>query len=123
MRPAFVFLHQSPPPCVSSTSALISKIEITGRNLMNRYNSATNSPMVPNSAAQSHIVGLYIPHEDGRKSRCVEVMTIITRSVHMPRLITRDSRKSSGTFVRIRRDHSAWGRTTLQMINPQYRKA
>src|SRR6185369_14323917 len=55
----------------SSTSASgrmvrISKIEIIGRNLMNRNSSVKKKPSVPMNMPQSHCVGWYMPHDDGR---------------------------------------------------------
>src|SRR4029079_11090561 len=65
----------SPPAVPPGTMVRISKIEIIGRKRMNRKSSEKNSPSVPMKVAQSQIVPEYIPHEDGRKSRCRLVTT------------------------------------------------
>src|ERR1041384_6623458 len=75
----------------SSTSAAgrivrISKIEIIGRKRMNRNSSAKKNPIVPMNIDQSHCVGWYMPHDDGKKSRCKLVTTMTNRSSHMPML-------------------------------------
>src|SRR5436190_23560654 len=77
----------------SSTSASgrivrISKIEIIGRKRINKNSSAKKKPIVPTNIAQSHCDGWYMPHDEGRKSRCRLVTTITNRSSHMPMLTT-----------------------------------
>ena len=68
---------------------------------MNRNSRQKNSPIVPMNVAQSQIVGWYMPHDDGRKSRCRLVTTITKRSSHMPMLTTmRDRRTAPAAFVR-----------------------
>src|SRR5579872_565956 len=71
----------------SEASCRISAIEIIGKNLIKRISNGRNSPIEPANVAQSQNDGLYIPHEDGRKSRCKLVTTIINRSSHIPILI------------------------------------
>ena len=44
----------------------ISKIEIIGRNRRNRNSNVKKKPIVPTNIPQSHIVGWYIPHEEGK---------------------------------------------------------
>ena len=66
---ATVAIH--PSPTYSSTSASgsivrISKIEIIGRKRINRNSSVKKKPIVPTNMLQSHCVGWYIPHDDGR---------------------------------------------------------
>src|SRR3954451_9691132 len=77
----------------SSTSASgkivrISKIEIIGRKRMNRNSNVKKNPSVPTNIAQSHCVGWYCPHDEGRKSRCKLVTTMTKRSSHIPMLTT-----------------------------------
>ena len=52
------------------TAVRITKIEIIGRKRMNRNSRLEKRPMVPRNVAQSHTVPAYMPHDDGRKSRC-----------------------------------------------------
>jgi hypothetical protein len=52
--------------CCSSTSSRISKIEIIGKNRMNKNINEANSPIVPMYVDQSQNVGRYMPHEDGK---------------------------------------------------------
>src|SRR5213596_918362 len=90
----------------SSTSASgkivrISKIEIIGRKRMNRNSSAKKNPIVPIYMAQSHCDGLYMPHDDGTKSRCRQVTTITNRSSHMPIHTTTEISHSHKRFARI----------------------
>src|SRR6185437_13942452 len=66
----------------------LSKMEIIGMKRMKIHISMTNSPIVPKNVHKSHRVGTYMPHEDGKKSRCKLVATIIKRSSHMPTLTT-----------------------------------
>src|ERR1019366_383730 len=47
----------------------ISKIEMTGRNRMKRNMREKKRPSFPTKKDQSHTVGVYMPQEDGRKSR------------------------------------------------------
>src|SRR5262249_27575780 len=67
----------------------------------------------PSSVAISQRVGQYIPHADGRKSRCKLVITITKRSSHIPTFTTRHSTNNSGSERRTRRNQSARGNTTL----------
>jgi hypothetical protein len=69
LESAIVAIH--PSPTYSSTSASgrivrISKIEIIGRKRINRNSSVKKKPIVPTNIPQSHCVGWYIPHDDGR---------------------------------------------------------
>src|SRR6266566_3518014 len=57
----------------------ISKIEIIGKKRMNRNTRERKSPIVPIKVAQSHTVPAYMPHDDGRKSRCKLVTTMTKR--------------------------------------------
>ena len=55
----------------SSTSASgrivrISKMEIIGRNRINKNRRVKKKPIVPMNIAQSHWEGWYIPHDDGK---------------------------------------------------------
>ena len=69
----------------SGSIVRISKIEIIGRKRRNRNSSVRNKPdraderrPVPERRAE------YMPHDDGRKSRCRLVTTMTNRSSHMP---------------------------------------
>src|SRR5262249_52612058 len=66
-----------PSPAVLCTSSRISKIEMTGRNRMNRNNRAVNRPRDPTNVAMSHIVGEYMLQAAGMKSRWRLTTTII----------------------------------------------
>src|SRR5262245_41224702 len=98
----------------------ISKIEIIGRNRRNRNSSATNMPIVPIYVPQSQMVGRYMPHDDGRKSRCRLVTTMTKRSSHIPTLTTSETTKSTGALSRTRLNHNTCGPTTLHRISAQY---
>src|SRR5262245_34009089 len=69
---------------------------------------------------QSQNVGWYIPHDDGRKSRCRLVTMMTNRSSHMPTLMISDRMKSPTTLVRTRFSHNNCGMITLQRRSPQY---
>ena len=75
--------------------------------------------MLPNSVAQSQMVGKNIPHDDGTKSRCKLVITITNRSSHIPRLIDNATRNSAMRLRRTRADQSACGMTTFTNISSQ----
>src|SRR3954463_13748655 len=93
---------------------------IAGRKRMNRKNSARNSPIVPRNIPKSHRVGAYMPHDEGRKSRCRLVTIMTNRSSHMPTLTTSDRTKRSGTLVRARFIHKTCGTITLHVMSSQY---
>src|SRR6266545_4149897 len=101
----------------SGTSVRISKIEIIGRNRMKRKRSARNSPIVPAKVAQSQIVGKYIPHEEGMKSRCRLVTTMTNLSSHIPIDTTTAIPKSRGGLDRTRLTQRNCGATMLQSIS------
>src|SRR5258705_417186 len=101
----------------------ISKIEIIGRKRRNRNRSERNKPIVPRNVDQSQNVGWYIPHEEGRKSRCRLVTMMTKRSSHMPTFTTSEIMKSNGTLVHTRFSQSACGTATLQKISSQYANA
>ena len=44
----------------------ISKIEIIGRKRRNKNSKVKKNPIVPMNIPQSHIVGWYIPQDDGK---------------------------------------------------------
>src|ERR1043165_3485736 len=128
---ALLFVSHLLSPCLcvsvafySSTSAAgrivrISKIEIIGRKRMNRNNSAKKNPIVPINIAQSHCVGLYMPHEEGRKSRCRLVTTITNRSSHIPILTITEIIHSKTKFARTFLNQRNWGVNPLQKISAQ----
>ena len=58
----------------------------------------TNRPIVPTKVDQSQNVGAYMPHDEGRKSRCRLVTTMTKRSSHMPTFTTSAMMNSTGTF-------------------------
>ena len=76
--------------------------------------------MVPMNVDQSQNVGRYMPHDDGRKSRCRLVTTITNRSSHMPTFTISEMTNRAGTLVRTRLNQSACGVITLQKISAQY---
>src|SRR6187200_843924 len=84
-------------PSVSSTSSRISDIDIAGNSRKNKNNKQKNNPSDPSKVAQSKNVGEYIPHDDGRKSRCKLVTTITKRSSHIPNRMTNDTPNNSRT--------------------------
>ena len=97
----------------------ISKIEIIGKNLMNRNNNVKKNPIVPTNMDQSHIVGWYKPHDEGRKSLCKLVTTITNRSSHIPILTMNDMIQRATRFDLIFLDHKNCGVTMLQRIKDQ----
>src|ERR1041385_3092275 len=108
----------------SSTSASgkivrISKMEIIGKKRMNRNTNVRKNPNVPMNMLQSHGDGWYMPHDDGKKSRCKLVTTITKRSSHMPMLTTNESSHSISRLLRIFLIHKNWGVTILHRINAQ----
>src|SRR6185436_12432322 len=117
--------HYSAPSLTSACGKIvrISKIEITGKNRINRNNKLRKSPIVPRNIEKSQIVGLYIAHDDGRKSRCKLVTMITNRSSHIPTLTMIEIINSSATFPRARRDHRICGIKILHRINDQYAAA
>src|SRR4051812_8081856 len=104
------------PPRLPGTMVRISKMEIIGRNRMNRKSRERNRPIVPRKVIQSHIVPRYMPHDDGRKSRCRLVMTITKRSIHMPALTNMATMKRPTAEERTLRSHSACGARRLHTI-------
>ncbi|MNY62209.1 hypothetical protein D3C86_1989900 [compost metagenome] len=60
---------------------------------------------------------------DGKKSWCRLVITIMSRSIHIPRLATSAIAKSQVGFARTLADHSSWITATLQTITAQNRGA
>ena len=97
------------PPSPPAASSRISKIEIIGRKRRNRNSSVRNRPIVPTKVDQSQNVGWYMPHDDGRKSRCRLVTMMTNRSSHMPTLTISEMTNSDGTLVRTRLNHSTCG--------------
>src|SRR5947209_10521168 len=97
----FTFFHAASSSISACGSMVrISKIEIMGRNLMNRNSRLKKSPIVPRYIDQSQNVGWYMPHDDGRKSLCRLVTTITNRSSHMPMLTTTAISQSRTVFLR-----------------------
>ena len=103
----------------AGTIVRISKIEIIGRTLMKRKKSIVNKPIVPKNVIRSQRVGQYIPHDEGRKSRCRLVTTISNRSSHMPTLTNIEMKKSIAGDVRMLLIHRNCGITMLQRIRDQ----
>src|SRR5215471_15150919 len=119
---AFAHWRASSSPCFASSSlirAFISAIEIIGRNLTKRNMQAAKNPMVPIKVAQSQMVGLYMPHDDVRKSRLRLVITITKRSSHIPTRTNSEATKTATVEFLTRLIHSTCGIITLQAINAQ----
>src|SRR5437016_4144331 len=128
LRGAFELRHQAPDgrggrlgphACSSRTSApgtmvRISKMEMTGMKRMNRKKSVKKRPRVPTYVDQSQKVGWYMPHDEGRKSRCRLVTTITKRSSHMPTLTNMATMNRPTTPVRTILIQMNWGATMLQ---------
>src|ERR1041384_1666603 len=94
----------------------ISKIEIIGKNLMNRNSKLRNKPMVPMNIEKSQKVGLYIAHDDGKKSRCGLVTKIRKRGSHIPMLTMSDTTNSKGTLCLALFAQSTCGIRILQVL-------
>ena len=86
---------------------------------MNRKSSARKRPIVPTNVATSQIVGKYIPHDEGRKSRCRLVTTMTNLSSHMPSDTTSAIPKSIGGLDRTRFSQRNCGVTMLQSMSDQ----
>ena len=87
---------------------------------MNRKSRARKRPIVPMNVAQSQTVAVYMPHDDGRKSRWRLVMTITKRSSHIPTLTTiAISEEERRCCERTRRNQRSWGVRMLQKISAQ----
>src|ERR1022692_485047 len=97
----------------------ISAIEIIGSKRTNRNSSVRNNPIEPTKVITSHLVGVYIPHDDGRKSRCRLVTTMMKRSSHMPTPTISDIIHKATALARNRLDHNIWGARALQAISVQ----
>src|SRR5687767_9308262 len=69
---------------------------------------------------QSIIVGLYIAHDDGRKSRFKLVTMMTKRSSHMPMLTTIEIMNSQKGLSRNRLNQSSWIDIPLHRIRSQY---
>src|SRR5687767_14963107 len=76
--------------------------------------------MVPMNIDQSNIVGLYIAHDDGRKSRFKLVTIMTNRSSHIPTDTTIEIKNSQNGLSRNRLNHSSWIDIPLQKISIQY---
>ncbi len=66
---------------------------------------------------KSQNVGLNLPHDEGRKSRCRLVTMITKRSSHMPMFTMSEMTNRIGTLVRTRLNQSTCGVITLQRIS------
>src|SRR5215213_7123151 len=91
-----------------------------GRNRTNRKISEKKNPSVPMNIDQSMIVGEYIAHEDGRKSRFKLVTMMTNLSSHMPTLTTSEIMNSQNGLSRKRLNQSSWIDMPLHRINSQY---
>ena len=69
---------------------------------------------------QSQIVPWYMPHDDGRKSRCSEVGMITKRSSHMPTFENIAPIISQVVDVRQRLIHIRFGASPLQTMSIAY---
>src|SRR5712692_8001863 len=87
---------------------------------MNRQSRKRNNPMDPTNIDQSHFVPWYMPHDDGRKSRCSEVGMMTKRSSHMPTLTNIAVMYNTTALVRKRLNHINCGARPLQTISIQY---
>src|SRR5213075_1838385 len=87
---------------------------------MKRQRRKRNSPIDPTNIDQSHFVPWYIPHDDGRKSRCSEVGMMTKRSSHMPTLTNMAVMNSITGEVRKRLTHIICGARPLQTMSITY---
>ena len=78
-----------------------------GTNLTNKKSNVKKKPIVPINIDQSNIVGLYIAHDDGKKSLCKLVTIITKRSSHIPTLTIIEIRNSQKSLSRNRLNHSS----------------
>ena len=83
------------------TSVRISKIEMSGSTRTNRNMRVVKRPIVPKNVMKSQVVGEYISHDDGRKSRCRLVTMMTNRSSHIPTLTNIADTKSAAMLRRI----------------------
>src|SRR3954454_16242149 len=87
---------------------------------MKRQRRKRNRPIDPMYIDQSHFVLWYMPHDDGRKSRCSEVGMMTKRSSHMPTLTNMAVMNRPAVDVRMRRNHIICGARPLQTISIAY---
>src|SRR5262245_30587550 len=87
---------------------------------MNRQRRKRNSPIEPTYIPQSHFVEWYMPHDEGRKSRCSDVGMMTKRSSHMPTLTNIAVMKSTTGEVRKRLSHISCGASPLQTMSIAY---
>src|SRR5438045_581301 len=87
---------------------------------MKRQSRKRKSPIEPRYIDQSHLVPWYIPHEEGRKSRCSEVGMMTKRSSHMPTFTNIAVTKSIAGEVRKRLTHISCGARPLQTMSMMY---
>src|SRR3954447_5368457 len=95
-------------------------MEIIGRNRTKRKSRRRKRPIEPPYIAQSQRVPWYMPHDDGRKSRCSEVGMMTKRSSHIPTLTNMAVMKRPAVEVRMRRNHISCGARPLQTISIAY---
>src|SRR5688572_8946489 len=93
-----------------------SAIAITGRYLANNKKHVKNKPNVPKRIRPSVNVGVYIAHEDGKKSLCNDVTIITKRSNHIPIFTNMEMMKMATGLLRILRDQNNCGVITLHEI-------
>ena len=76
-------------------------------------------PMVPKNIVKSKIVGEYMPHDEGRKSRWRLIGMMMKRSSHIPTLTNMATTKSAMFEWRTRLIQTTCGTTTLQRMSSQ----
>src|SRR5687767_4689163 len=103
-------------PCglACGRTVLTSDVATIGTKRTNRQNIVKNSPKLPSRHDTSQIVGVKCPQDEGRKSRCSDVVMITNRSNHMPMLMMIDMVNRIGMLVRAFLDQNTWGLITLQ---------
>src|SRR3954447_17629306 len=98
---------------------LTSEIATIGNQRMKRRKSVKNTPIVPTNVPTSMMVGVNMPHDDGRKSRWSDVTMMTKRSNHMPMLMKIDSTNSAARDERTFLSQKSCGRITLQLTMVQ----
>src|SRR4051794_4621196 len=90
-----------------------------GTNLRNRRKRKRKNEIVPRKMLVSMRVGLYVSHDEGRKSWASDVTMRTKRSHHIPTWMKSAATQSAVGLVRTRRDQNTWGTTTLHIMSVQ----
>src|SRR5204863_1562612 len=105
--------HPDPSPRISSR---ISASGTIGTNRSMMKNNVRKRPIEPAKVAQSHRVGVKLPHSDGMWLRWRLVTTMTKRSHHMPMIMAIEIIDSIASLTRIAGHHRSCGNAMLSTI-------